>query len=212
MRPLGLPQRFPEPQSMKNCSTSTWIAWIREENNDLIAAIDEENAQRRDPDDPFDGTAGGIFAPLQHEDEQEVHQPQNTSGFQRCDNGPQLDELENRNIQNKNTREDRLVDVLNTNSQHQDIPERRTIPKIMQRAAPQPQRPSNEQQLDISTSRPVGDAQTKWGERNGNVDRLSTNTTTDRRVEESRDQEAQRRERQEEKSNNVTRCRHNQPW
>ena len=95
MRPLGLPQRFPEPQSMKNCSTSTWIAWIREENNDLIAAIDEENAQRRDPDDPFDGTAGGIFAPLQHEDEHEVHQPQNTSGFQRCDNGPQIDESEN---------------------------------------------------------------------------------------------------------------------
>ena len=29
MHPLGLPQHFPEPQSMKNCSTSTWIAWIR---------------------------------------------------------------------------------------------------------------------------------------------------------------------------------------
>ena len=81
MRPLGLPQCFPEPQSMKNCSTSTWIAWTREENNDLITAIDEENARRRDPDDPFDGTAGGIFAPLQHEDEHEVHQPQNTSGL-----------------------------------------------------------------------------------------------------------------------------------
>ena len=44
MHPLGLPQHFPEPQSMKNCLTSTWIAWIREENNDLIATIDEENA------------------------------------------------------------------------------------------------------------------------------------------------------------------------
>ena len=123
MHPLGLPQHFPKPQSMKNCSTSTWIAWIREENNGLITAIDEENAQRRDPDDPFDGTAGGIFAPLQHEDEHEVHQPQNTSGFQRCDNGPQIDESENRNIQNENAQEGRLVDVLNTNPQHQDIPE-----------------------------------------------------------------------------------------
>ena len=123
MRPLGLPQRFPEPQSMKNCSTSTWIAWIREENNDLIAAIDEENAQRRDPDDPFDGTAGGIFAPLQHEDEHEVHQPQNTSGFQRYDTGPQIDESENQNIQNENAQDGRLVDVLNTNPQHQDVPE-----------------------------------------------------------------------------------------
>ena len=117
MHPLGLPQCFPEPQSMKNCSTSTWIAWIREENNDLIVTIDEENARRRDPDDPFDGTAGGIFAPLQHEDEHEVHQPQNTSGFQRCDNGPQIDELENRNIQNENAQEGRLVDVLDTNPQ-----------------------------------------------------------------------------------------------
>ena len=62
MRPLGLPQRFPEPQSMKNCSTSTWIAWIREENNDLIAAIDEENARRRDPDDPFDGSGWHFYS------------------------------------------------------------------------------------------------------------------------------------------------------
>ena len=80
---------------------------------------------------------------------------------------------------------------MNTNPQHQDIPERMTIPKIIQRAAPQPQRPSNEQQLDISTSRPVRDTQTKLGETNGNADQLSMNTTTDRRVEESRDQEAQ---------------------
>ena len=134
---------------------------------------------------------GGIFAPLQHEDEHEVHQPQNTSGFQRCDNGPQIDESENRNIQNEYAQEGRLVDVLNTNPQHQDIPKRMTIPKIIQRAAPQPQRPSNKQQLNISTSRPVRDTQTKRGETDGNADQLSTNTMTDRRVEESRDQEAQ---------------------
>ena len=163
MCPLGLPQRFPEPQSMKNCSTSTWIAWIREENNDLIAAIDEENARRRDPDDPFDGTAVGIFAPLQHEDEHEVHQPQNTLGFQRCDTGPQIDEPENRNIQNENAQDGRLVDVLNTNPQHQDVPEQMTIPKTIQGAASQPQRPSNKQQLDISTSQPVRRHSSKVG-------------------------------------------------
>ena len=66
-----------------------------------------------------------------------------------------------------------------------------TIPKIIQRAAHHLQRPSNEQQLDISTSRPVGDTQTKRGETDGNTDQLSMNTTTDRGVEESRDQEAQ---------------------
>ena len=191
MRPLGLPQCFPEPQSMKNCSTSTWITWIREESNDLIAAIDGENARRRDPDDPFDGTAGGIFAPLQHEEEQEVDQQQNTSGLQRCDNGPQIDESDNRNIQNKKVQEDRLVDILNTNLQHQDIPERVTILKIVQRTTPQPQRPSNEQQLDTSTNRPVGRTQTERRETDGNANRLQMNMTTDRRVEESRDQGAQ---------------------
>ena len=66
-----------------------------------------------------------------------------------------------------------------------------TIPKIIQRTAPQAQRPSNEQQLDISTSRPVGDTQTKRGETDGNADQLSRNTMIDRRVEELRDQEAQ---------------------
>ena len=66
-----------------------------------------------------------------------------------------------------------------------------TIPKIIQRAAPQPQRPSNEQQLHISTSQPVGNTQTKRGETDRNADQLSMNAMTDRRVEESRDQEDQ---------------------
>ena len=66
-----------------------------------------------------------------------------------------------------------------------------TIPKTIQGAAPQPQRPSNKQQLDISTSRPVGDTQAKWGEMDGNADQLPMNTMRDRRVEVSRDQEAQ---------------------
>ena len=63
MHPLGLPKRFPVPQNMKNCPIATWITWIRDESNELIAAINEENVRRRDPDDPFDGTASGIFAP-----------------------------------------------------------------------------------------------------------------------------------------------------
>ena len=101
MRPLGLPQRFPEPQSMRNCTTSTWITWIREESNDLITALDEEKLRMRDPDDPFNGTAGGIFDPLQHEEEQEVHQQRNTSGHQRYHNELQTDESNNRNAQNE---------------------------------------------------------------------------------------------------------------
>ena len=66
MRILELPQRFPLPQNMKNSPVETWVQWIRDESNKLIAAIDEEIARRQDPDDPFDGTASGIFPPLQN--------------------------------------------------------------------------------------------------------------------------------------------------
>ena len=69
MRTLGLPKRFPRPQNMKDSSVTTWITWIRDESNELIAAIDEEITKRRDPDDPFDGTASGIFLPLQQGNE-----------------------------------------------------------------------------------------------------------------------------------------------
>ena len=42
MRTLGLPKRFPQPQNMKGSSVMTWITWMRDESNELIAAIDEE--------------------------------------------------------------------------------------------------------------------------------------------------------------------------
>ena len=58
MHPLGLPKCFPVPQNMKNCPIATLI---RDESNELIVAIDKENFRRRNPDDPFDGTASGIF-------------------------------------------------------------------------------------------------------------------------------------------------------
>ena len=66
MRTLELPQRFPLPQTMKDSSVVTWVQWIREESNKLIAAVEDEIARRQDPDDPFDGTASGIFPPLQN--------------------------------------------------------------------------------------------------------------------------------------------------
>ena len=65
MRMLELPTRFPQPQNMKDSPVTTWITWIREESNKLIAAIDDEITKRQDPDDPFDGTASEIFPPLQ---------------------------------------------------------------------------------------------------------------------------------------------------
>ena len=53
---------------MKDSSISTWVMWIRDESNGIITEIDEETARRQDPDDPFDGTASGIFAPLPTDD------------------------------------------------------------------------------------------------------------------------------------------------
>ena len=150
MHPLGLPKRFPVPQNMKNCLIATWITWIRDESNELIAAIDEENVRRRDPDDPFDGTASGIFAPLQHEEE--VHQQQNTSGIQRNENRIEVDESGNQNLQNGEIQEGRVVDIQTPNLQHEDIREQVTTRRIEQRATPQPQESPRVQQPDTSTS------------------------------------------------------------
>ena len=79
----------------------TWITWVREESNELIAAIDEEVTKRQDPDDPFDGTASGIFLPLQHENEVPPQQQEVQQG----------DESDNRNSQKGEPLEGRLVDI-----------------------------------------------------------------------------------------------------
>ena len=189
MHTLGLPKRFPVPQNMKNSSISTWITWIRDESNELIAAINEENVRRRDPDDPFDGTASGIFVPLQHE--YEVHQQQNTSGIQRYENIVEVDESRNQNLQKEEIQEGRLIDIQNSNLQCQDIREQTMTRRIEQRVRPQPLEPPQVQQLDTSTSRTVGGSQAEQGEKDRDAGQLPMNTSTYRRVEESCDQEAQ---------------------
>ena len=128
MCPLGLPKHFPVPQNMKNCPIATWITWIRDESNELIVAINEENVRRRDPDDPFDGTASGIFTPLQHEEE--VHQQQNSSGIQYNENRVEVDESGNRNLQKEEIQEGRLVDIQTLNLQHEGIRKQMTTQRI----------------------------------------------------------------------------------
>ena len=107
MHTLGLPKQFPLPQNMKNSSIATWVTWMRDESNDLIATIDEEIARRRDPDDPFDSTASGIFPPLQQEDE--VQQQYATPSVQH--DGIKVDESRNHNPQEREVLEGRLIDV-----------------------------------------------------------------------------------------------------
>ena len=98
---LGLPKRFPQPENMKDSSVTTWVTWVREESNELIAAIDEEVTKRQDPDDPFDGTASGIFLPLQHENEVPPRQQE----------VQQVNKSDNRNSQKGEPLEGRLVDI-----------------------------------------------------------------------------------------------------
>ena len=64
MRELIAPTRFPDPTTMDRTSNDEWLSWMRHEMYDLLHAIDEEKRAREDDDDPFNGTAGGVFQPL----------------------------------------------------------------------------------------------------------------------------------------------------
>ena len=61
MRDVPGVTRFPTPQMMSQASPTAWVTWIREETNTAMMMLDEEVAREGDPDDPFNGTAGGVF-------------------------------------------------------------------------------------------------------------------------------------------------------
>ena len=65
MRFLLLPTRFPRPESMGQGDIAVWMNWIREETDEIMKQLEEERGSRSDPDDPFNGTANGVFQPLQ---------------------------------------------------------------------------------------------------------------------------------------------------
>ena len=65
MRFLILPTRFPRPESMAQGDIAVWTNWIREETDEIMKQLEEERDSRSDPDDPFNGTANGVFQPLQ---------------------------------------------------------------------------------------------------------------------------------------------------
>ena len=65
MRFLLLSTRFPRPESMEQGDTTVWINWICEETEEIMNQLEEERDARSDPDDPFNGTANGVFLPLQ---------------------------------------------------------------------------------------------------------------------------------------------------
>ena len=65
MRFLILPTHFPRPESMGQGDIAVWTNWIREETDEIMKQLEEERDSRSDPDDPFNGTANGVFHPLQ---------------------------------------------------------------------------------------------------------------------------------------------------
>ena len=65
MRFLLLPTRFPRPESMGQGDIAVWTNWIREETDEIMKQLEEERDSRSDLDDPFNGTANGVFQPLQ---------------------------------------------------------------------------------------------------------------------------------------------------
>ena len=65
MRFLILPTRFPRPESMGQGDMAVWTNWIREETDEIMKQLEEERESRIDPDDSFNGTANGVFLPLQ---------------------------------------------------------------------------------------------------------------------------------------------------
>ena len=65
MRFLILPTRFPKPESMGQGDIAVWTNWIHEETDEIMKQLEEERDSRSDPDDPFNGTANGVFLPLQ---------------------------------------------------------------------------------------------------------------------------------------------------
>ena len=120
MHTLELPQRFPLPQNMKNSPVATWVQWMGDKSNKLIAAIDEEISRRQDPDDPFDGTASGIFPPLK-----DVNELQQRTVSKAQSDQIKVDESTNRSSWTEGTLEGRLVDVQSppprqVNSPHQN--------------------------------------------------------------------------------------------
>ena len=65
MRFLILPTQFPRPECMEQGDIAVWTNWIREEMEEIMKQLEEERESRSHPDDPFNGTANGVFLPLQ---------------------------------------------------------------------------------------------------------------------------------------------------
>ena len=65
MRFLLLPTSFPSSESKRQGDITVWSNWIREETEVIMNQLEEELEARGDPDDLVNGSAKGIYQPLQ---------------------------------------------------------------------------------------------------------------------------------------------------
>ena len=109
---LMLPTRFPKPESMSQGDITVWMNWIREETDEVMKQLEEERDSRTDLDDPFNGTANGVFQPLQ--DPLLLSPPVQTPKRQRNNSEDSEHSRENVGKQNTAKREGRRNEAVTT--------------------------------------------------------------------------------------------------
>ena len=113
MRFLILPTQFPRPESMEQGDIAVWTNWICEEMEEIMKQLEEERDSRNVPDDPFNGTANGVFLPLQ--DPLSLPPPVQTP--KRCENSsesrePSQNSWEEVRRQNTARRDEKINEVV----------------------------------------------------------------------------------------------------
>ena len=151
MRELVAPTRFPDPTSMDRASDDEWLRWMRHEMYTLVEALDEEARAIQDDNNPFNGTAGGVFQPLP-ENEQNV----TTTGADQGQTTPQ-------------------------NSDIQETTPERVVPVQTIRPTPQPQRETRRNTANTHVQTPLIHPTTMTDMTNEQNDEISSQEDVHRR-------------------------------
>ena len=165
MRTLMAPTRFPDPANMNRTSNDEWLRWMRHEMFDLVDAIDEEKRARQDDNDPFNGTAGGVFQPPPENNQGE------SSGPSTANPAVLNDREEGNNLPNRTTRgtpqplsgNDQNIPIQNTdqgetvpqNDGHQSETPERVVPVQTIRPTPQVQRETRRNAMETTQPQPI---------------------------------------------------------
>ena len=135
MQFLLLPTRFPSRESIRQGDITVWTNWICEETEVIMNQLEEEMVARGNPDDPFNGSANGIYEPLQ----ESFSLPPPVQTPRREDDTKYRDA--SRNLQENEQKTD--TRVMNTNQ---------TVKKPQMQAEPRESREHSRELLDLIKS------------------------------------------------------------